>query len=149
MSRGNVYISSYPDNPPEGYWVSGLHDACITCVETFEFPFDYNKMFGSQEGFDYKKYISEIKAHNKNLMTLEINAKNALYDQSVKEIRLYNYKIITKDIELRGRNQVWWMADKLTEKDGHYTMSIELVDCDSSPCEFTYVIQFDRLQVVR
>ena len=42
MSKGKVYISNYPDNPPEWYWISGLHDACIIGTESFEFPFDYN-----------------------------------------------------------------------------------------------------------
>ena len=38
MSKGKVYISNYPDNPPEWYWISGLHDACIIGTESFEFP---------------------------------------------------------------------------------------------------------------
>ena len=33
MSKGKVYLSNYPDNPPEWYWVSGLHDACIIGTE--------------------------------------------------------------------------------------------------------------------
>ena len=43
MGKGKTYISSHPDNPPEWYWISGLHDACIMGIESFEFPFDYNK----------------------------------------------------------------------------------------------------------
>ena len=46
MAKGKVYISNYPDNPPQWYWVSGLHDACIIGTESFEFPFDYNKFNG-------------------------------------------------------------------------------------------------------
>ena len=38
MSKGKVYVSNYPDNPPEWYWISGLHDACIIGTESFEFP---------------------------------------------------------------------------------------------------------------
>ena len=38
-----IYSTSYPENPPEWYWTKGLRDAGITEVESFEFPFDYNK----------------------------------------------------------------------------------------------------------
>ena len=37
-----------PDNPPEWYWINGLHDAGIMGVEAFEFPFDYNKFVGKK-----------------------------------------------------------------------------------------------------
>ena len=37
------------------------------------------------------------------------NASGALYDQSVKEIKLFNFKILTKNIELQGRKKVWWL----------------------------------------
>ena len=95
MAKGKVYTSSYPDNPPNWYWVNGLHDACIESVEYFEFPFDYNKFVGNKNVYD------------RNLMLLRINASGALYDQSVKEIKLFNFKILTKNIELQGRKKVW------------------------------------------
>ena len=79
-----MYISNYPDNPPEWYWISGLHDACIIGTESFEFPFDYNK------------FVGEKNIYNRNLITLRINAKGALYDNEVKEIRLFNYRILTE-----------------------------------------------------
>ena len=83
MAKGKVYISNYPDNPPEWYWISGLHDACIIGTESFEFPFDYNK------------FIGEKNIYNRNLITLRINAKGALYDNEVKEIRLFNFSNTT------------------------------------------------------
>ena len=42
------YTMRYPENPPEWCWVSGLHDAGITMVESFKFPFDYNKFVGQK-----------------------------------------------------------------------------------------------------
>lgn len=75
MVKDRIYISNHPDNPPEWYWISGLHDACIVGVEIFEFPFDYNK------------FVGEKNKYNRNLMTLKINAKGALHDNMVKEIR--------------------------------------------------------------
>lgn len=137
MPKVRIYKSSYPENPPEWYWVSGLHDACIVGVETFEFPFDYNK------------YVGEKNSYDRNLLSLKIDASNALYDQKVKEIKLFNYKILTKDIELQGRKKIWWIANRLSEKDGNYFLEIDLQDFDSFPEEFTFEIKFDRAEVVR
>ncbi len=137
MAKDKVYSSSFLDNPPNWYWVNGLHDACIESVEYFEFPFDYSKFVGNKNAYD------------KNLMLLRINASGALYDQSVKEIKLFNFKILTKNIELQGRKKVWWLADRLTEKDGYFYLEIDLQDFDSFPQDFTFEIKFDRIEVVR
>lgn len=137
MAKGKVHTSSYPDNPPDWYWVNGLHDACIVNVEYFEFPFDYNKFVGNKNSFD------------RNLMLLKINASSAVYEQGIKEIKLFNFNMVTNDIELRGRKKVWWLADRLTEKDGHYHLEIDLQDFDSFPEDFTVEIEFDRAEVVK
>ena len=137
MAKGKVYKSSYPDNPPDWYWVNGLHDACIVDVEYFEFPFDYNKFVGNKNSYD------------RNLMLLKINASGALYEQDIKEIKLFNFKIITNNIELQGRKKVWWLADRLSEKDGYYYLEIDLQDFDSYPEDFTFEIKFDRAEVIR
>ncbi len=137
MSKGKIYISTHPDNPPKWYWVSGLHDACIVGVESFEFPFDYNKFDG------------EKNKYNRNLFALKINSKGALYDNGVKEIRFYNYKILTDQISLMGRDKVWWLSDKLVDHGDYYTLEIELQDFDSDPEDFTYKIKFERAEVDR
>ena len=137
MAEVNVYRSSYHENPPEWYWTSGLHDACIIGTETFEFPFDYNKFF------------SKKNKYNHNLMTLRINSKSAIYDNTVKEIRLFNYKILTDGISLDGRDKVWWLADRLADHGNCYTLEIDLQDFDSDPEEFTFKIEFERAEVDR
>lgn len=137
MSKGKVYISNYPDNPPEWYWISGLHDACIIGTESFEFPFDYNK------------FVGEKNIYNRNLITLRINANGALYDNEVKEIRLFNYRILTEDISLEGRDKVWWLADRLVDHGKYYTLEIDLQDFDTYPEEFTFKIKFERAEVDR
>ena len=137
MSKGRIYISSHPDNPPEWYWTKGLHDAGIIEVESFEFPFDYNKFIGEKSNY------------NRNLLVLKINAKGALYDNSVEEIRLYNYKILTPDISLEGRKTIWLLADRLSEQDNHYVLEMDLQDFDSYPEDFTFKIKFDRAEVKR
>ena len=94
MSRGNIYITKYPDNPPEWYWTSGLHDACIVGVEAFEFPFDYNRFSGNKNKYD------------RNLMSLKINANGAMFDDTVKEIRLINYKVLSDDLGNKGTEEM-------------------------------------------
>lgn len=83
MSKGKVYISNYPDNPPEWYWISGLHDACIIGTESFDFPFDYNK------------FVGEKNIYNRNLITLRINANGALVDHG----KYYTLEIDLQDFD--------------------------------------------------
>ena len=137
MPRCKEYQSKYPDNAPEWYWKSGLHDAAITDVESFEFPFDYNK------------FVGEKSKYNRNLFVLKIDAKGDLFDSTVKEIRLFNYKIISDSINLDGRKKVWWLSDRLTEENGDYFLEIDLQDFDSFPQEFTFRIKFARAEVDR
>ena len=55
MSKSREYMSHHLDNPPEWYWINGLHDAGIIGVEAFEFPFDYNKFVGEKS--KYRRYL--------------------------------------------------------------------------------------------
>lgn len=137
MSKNKVYISNYPDNPPEWYWVNGLHDAYIISVETFEFPFDYHKFAG------------EKNKYNQNLIVIRINAKGALCNNDVKEIHLYNYKILNENISLKNRNKIWWLADRLVDYGDYYTLEIDLQDFNAEPEEFTFKIKFERAEVSR
>ena len=130
-------MSHHPDNPPEWYWINGLHDAGIVGVESLEFQFDYNK------------FVGEKSKYNRNLLVLKINAKGALYDNSVEEIRLYNYKILTPDISLEGRKTIWWLADRLSENENHYILEIDLQDFNAHPEDFTFKIKFERAEVKR
>ena len=137
MAKSKAYMSLCPKTPPEWYWINGLHDAGIVGVDIFEFPFDYNK------------FVGEKNKYNRNLLVLKINAKGALYDNSVEEIHLYNYKILTPDISLENRKTIWWLADRLIEQDDHFLLEIDLQDFDSFPEDFTFKIKFDRAEVKR
>ena len=80
---------------------------------------------------------------------MRINANGALYDNEVKEIRLFNYRILTEDISLEGRDKVWWLADRLVDHGKYYTLEIDLQDFDAYPEEFTFKIKFERAEVER
>ena len=137
MAKNRKNISHHPENSPDWYWINGLHDAGIVEVESFEFPFDYNK------------FVGEKSKYNRNLLVLKINAKGALYYTSVEEIRLYNYKILTPDISLEGRKTNWWLADRLSENENHYILEIDLQDFNAHPEDFTFKIKFERAEVKR
>ena len=133
MAKSREYASHYPD----WYWATGLHDAGIVGVESFEFPFDYNKFVGQKS-----KY-------NRNLLKLKIDSKGAIYDTSVKEIHFYNYKILTPDISLENRKIIWWLADRLIANDNNFVLEIDLQDFNAYPEDFTFKIKFERIEVVR
>lgn len=137
MSKSRECMSHHPDNPPDWYWMNGLHDAGIIGVETFEFPFDYNKFAGEKSNY------------YRNLLVLKINAKGALYDTSVQEIHFYNYKILTPDISLDGRKTIWWLSDRLSENENRYVLEIDLQDLDAYPEDFTFKIKFEKVEVKR
>lgn len=137
MKKGRSYMSHYPENPPEWYWTGGLHDACIVGTEAFEFPFDYGI------------FTKEKSKYDRSLLTLQINARDALYDTAVREIRLFNYKILSENISLKNRDKIWWLGDRLTDCGNHYTLEIDLQDFDSFPEEFTFKITFERAEVDR
>ena len=137
MAKGREYMSHYPENPPEWYWVNGLHDAGIIGVESYEFSFDYNK------------FAEEKSNYNRNLLILKIDAKGALYDNFVEEIRLYNYKILTPDISLEYKKTIWWLADRLTVNENYYILEIDLQVFDAYPKDFTFKIKFEKAEVKR
>lgn len=137
MTKYKICASNNPDNLPEWYWANGLHDACIIGVELLEFPFDYNK------------YVGKKNKQDRNCMTMKLNAEGAIYDNSVKEIRLFNYKILTNDISLEGREKIWWLSDILVDHGDYYTLEIDLQDFDSDLEEFTFKIKFERAEVDR
>ena len=117
MEKDRIFYTEYPENPPDWYWESGLHDASIIGAEVYEFPFDYNK------------YTAEKNKYDRNVLSLRIDAKGALYDSRVKEIRFYNYKLLPESVDLMSlepseKNKVWWLADQLTEQNEKYELDI-------------------------
>ncbi len=136
------FYTQHPKNPPAWYWERGLHDAFIVGAETYEFPFDYNK------------YVGEKNKYDRNMLTLKIDAKGAMFDFHVKEIRFYNYKILTDGIditngELFAKKKIWWLADQLTEQNGKYELDILLESVDTHQRQFHFKLRFDRAEVDR
>ena len=142
MEKDRIFYTEYPENPPDWYWNNGLHDASIIGVDTYEFPFDYDK------------YTAKKNKYDRNVLSLKIDAKGALYDSRVKEIRFYNYKLLPESVDLMSlepseKNKVWWLADQLTEQNEKYELDILLEICVPHQRQFHLKLRFDRAEVDR
>ena len=73
-----TFYTKYPENLPTWYWEKGLHDACVIGVQTYEFPFDYNKYVGEKNKYDRNMLTLKIDAELGNLQKTLNEAKNSL-----------------------------------------------------------------------
>ena len=142
MAKVREFYTEYPENPPDWYWEAGLHDACIVGVDTYEFPFDYNK------------YTADKNKYDCNMLSLRIDAKGALYDSLVKEIRFYNYRLLPESVDFASiepyeKSKVWWLADQLTETGAKYELDVLLEICVPHQKQFHLKLRFDRVEVDR
>ena len=73
-----------------------------------------------------------------------------MFDTSVREIRLFNYKILTADLsspDIEGTN---WITDQLTEENGKYILQVELQNCGrNSTYNFILKIRFESAEIRR
>ena len=122
---------------PDWYWHIGLHDAAITDIEIFEFPFDDGKFF------------KEKRKDDRNLLKLTIDTSSALCDGTVREIHFYNFKILSPYRRLRKGSEFWWLSDTLKGSEGRYSLEIKLQNFDEQPRDFTFKIDFERAIVIR
>lgn len=129
--------TQHPENFPAWYWIKGLHDAHITLAESFDFP------------FDYARFTREKNTYDRNCLTLTIDASGAMFDASVKAIRLYNYKYLSKSTTVEGHKTLWWISDRLTDCGDHFELEIDLYDSEAFPEDFTVKVKFDRAEVER
>ena len=94
-------------NMPSWYWENGLHDAQITDIQFEEFDFDYSQ-------------------HNpiRNCITIKLDAQMAMFDTTLKEIKLMNAKFIHGDAQCVN----WfWKDDIIKETNKGYELEITLI----------------------
>lgn len=115
---------------PEWYWQKGLHDAEIISVTTVELPVDWR-----------------AREKRWNVMTLELNSEQAIFDTSVKEISLFNYKVLEGDISDLRKCKAWWFADKLSFVDGAYLLDVEFTTGKKQ--NLHYKIKFEDAEIKR
>ena len=76
MKKNDFSVSDEKPKLPEWYWHRGLHDAKIVRIEKLELPYDYKQRIPTR-----------------NCFVVHIDSKQSMFDTSVREIRLFNYKI--------------------------------------------------------
>lgn len=119
-------------NCPEWYWRSGLHDAQIVGVEAMMLDYDYTQPHP-----------------DRNYLALRLDASNAMFDVRAKEIRLYNYKVLSTDVALEDLPESWWKWDKLSEENGKYILEIYAEQFRPHRQQLSFQIRFDRAEVLR
>ena len=122
MRKSNNH--SLIDNPPDWYWVRGLHDAQITSRLFLQFEYAASTQY-------------------RNCLELTIDSNNAMFDTSIKAIKFFNCKELTPDIAVESS---WWVRDNVDRVDKKYVARIELL---SQKHTFTYAIRFEHCEVLR
>ena len=118
---------------PIWYWTRGLHDAMILHVETMDLPYDHTQ----------PKPI-------RNCLKIYLDSSMAMFDTSVRCIKLLNYKILLDDsahggYEGGGIEGCCWMQDILKYENGKYILEITALGED----DFKFIILFDDAQIER
>lgn len=139
MRRSEPHTFNFPcpEPSPDWYWVRGLHDAAVLSIETFEYP------------FDYEKFIREKDAYTRNCMTMKIDARGAMFDYTVKEIRFFNYKVLDGSASPDGKKNLLWIGDRLEDHKKYFTLEIDCVDIDARYSYITIKLKFDRAETDR
>ncbi len=108
------------------YWNNGLHDAVIKEIKQVELTYDYTKPNPLR-----------------NVFEIILDAKSAMFDTSVKRIRLYNYKLLNDFGDVRG---FWWVSDMIEGKAGKIMLCIKL---SSTKEDKEVKIIFEKAEVER
>ena len=83
----------------------GLHDAEVLKINEVQLAYNYRE-----------------KDPRRNYLEIELNAAQALFDQEVKAVRLYNYKIIEGDLNLIG---AWWLSDQIDVQGAFFIVKMQ------------------------
>ena len=79
-----------------------------------------------------------------------MDSKQAMFDTSVREIRLFNYKILTAELSPPDIEGTYWITDQLTEENGKYVLQVELRNCGrNSTYNFILKIRFESAEIIR
>ena len=124
-------LEEYYAQFPDWYWKHGLHDAVILSVSELQLVPDYKE-----------------KKPKFNCSEIELDSKNAMYEQNIKTIRLYNYKIKTPDIDINSIDKPWWISDTIQELDNkRYLLEIEIESAKGSRKHF--IVEFEIPEIER
>lgn len=90
---------------PSWYWVKGLHDAVIDRIIITQIPLKIRDVYYN------------------NCLRILLNADQAMFDRTIKEIRLYNCGGYDDILRCEG---YWWINDNLEIINKKYMLTILL-----------------------
>lgn len=124
-------LEEYYAQFPDWYWKYGLHDAAILSISELQLAPNYKE-----------------KTPKYNCLEIELDCKNALYEQNIKTIRLYNYKIKTPDIDINSIDKPWWISDTIKELENkRYLLEIEIESARRDRKNF--IVEFEIPEIER
>ena len=133
MKKNDFSVSDEKPKLPEWYWHRGLHDAKIIRIEKLELPYDYKQRIPTR-----------------NCFVVHMDSEQAMFDTSVREIRLFNYKILTAELSSPDIEGTYWITDQLTEENGKYVLQVELRNSGrNSTYNFILKIRFESAEIIR
>lgn len=104
-----IEIEKYYRSFPDWYWKKGLHDAEVLSITETELNPDCS--------LPNPKY---------NCLEICLDAEGTMFEQDIRKIRFYNYKIKECDVPFSRPEKLWWMHDDLTQiSDKRYMSEIE------------------------
>ncbi len=121
----------------EEYWSRGLHDATIEDIQCGELTPDYKE-----------------KNYRYNYLQVTVDAADAIYDTTVKEIIFYNYTAERNGERIHDLSRYvgcWWLGDHLEKKAHKYVLQLKLrsIPKHGKPINETLTIKFEQLKVIR
>ena len=121
---------------PDWYWKRGLHDAKILSVCELEFAPDWKE-----------------KRPKRNCLEIQLDSKNALFEQDIETISLYNYRIkemktdTVTPVTLDAFQKTYWMGDRIEQlSDKRYLLEIACVDLHFNHLSLTIEFEFPAIQ---
>ena len=136
MSKKGIEVAAkkleeYYAQFPDWYWKYGLHDAVILSVSELQLVPDYKE-----------------KKPKINCLEIQLDCHNAMFEQNIKTIRLYNYKIKTPDIDINNIDKPWWISDTIKELENkHYLLEIKIESARGNRKDF--IVEFEIPEIER
>lgn len=124
-------LKAYYAQLPVWYWKRGLHDADILSISELELVSNYKE--------EKPKY---------NCLEIALDCKNAMFEDNIEKIRLYNYKIKTPGVDINNIAKPWWISDTIQQLDNQkYLLTIEIESAQSDRTKL--IIEFGIPEVIR
>ena len=118
--------SDNSDNVEKWYWKDGLHDSKILSVTADCLQYDYKEI-----------------NPKRNKLTFNLDCSQSMFEQHIKQIVFYNYKI---DCDFSILNNTFWFFDKIEKNGNKYKLLLEVKQLKSiRKCQ----IEFDYIDVIR